>query len=335
MTQSLIPNRRQLMIGAGAAALAASAQTATAQSTDGGGAGLAGKSILITGASSGFGRLGAEHYARLGAKVFATMRNLPRPEADELTALAEAEDLDITVLEIDVLSDTQVEAGVGAALDATGGTLDVLINNAGIAMSAPVEVMDMDATRLMFDTNVFGPQRMIRAALPAMRKAGKGQIFNVSSQLGRLVIPGVGQYSPTKFALEALSEQLAYEVVAKGIDVTIIQPGGYPTEIWDNGAALSAELKSRTPQALLDGYPQMTAGMGQSSGGGGDTDPMDIPRAIADIIAMPRGQRPLRKAVHPVATPQVPINEVSARQQLAMLGNSGYGPLLKAVLKES
>ena len=166
-----------------------------------------------------------------------------------------------------------------------------------------------------------------------MREAGRGQIFNVTSQLGRLIIPGLGQYSPTKFALEALSEQLAYETVDKGIEVTIIQPGGYPTEIWQNAAENSADLKERSREPLIAAYPQLTAGMGDTGNGGGNTDPMDIPRAIAEIIMMPAGKRPLRKAVHPVATPQVPINEVSAEQQLAMLGGSGYGPWLRAVLK--
>ena len=163
---------------------------------------------------------------------------------------------------------------------------------------------------------------MCRALLPSMRAAGAGQVFNVTSQLGRLVIPGVGHYSPTKFALEALSEQLAYETVAQGIEVTIIQPGGYPTKIWEKQLAPTAALKARTPEALLAAYPQMTAQMGVAGGGGGDTDPMDVPRAIADIIAMPAGTRPLRRAVHPVARPQEPINEVSAQQQLAMLGGA-------------
>ncbi|HIG21117.1 MAG TPA: SDR family NAD(P)-dependent oxidoreductase [Henriciella marina] len=336
MSRSMSPSRRQLLLGAGAAALAASTVSgASAQSGSSEAMGLAGKSILITGTSSGFGRLGAEHFARLGAKVFATMRNLPRPEADELRTLAEAEDLDITVIEIDITSDEQVAAGVAEAEAAAGGALDILINNAGIAMSGPIEVQDLEATKLMFDTNVFGAQRMIRAALPAMREAGRGQIFNVTSQLGRLIIPGLGQYSPTKFALEALSEQLAYETVDKGIEVTIIQPGGYPTEIWQSAADRSGALKQRTRDPLLAAYPQLTAGMGQSSNGGGSTDPMDVPRAIAEIIMMPAGQRPLRKPVHPAAKPQIPINEVSAQQQLAMLGNSGYGPWLRAVLKNA
>jgi len=230
MTDAFKLNRRNLLLGASVsaavyAAACSSRTTASAEEP----VDLTGVSILITGCSSGFGRLGAEHYARLGAKVFATMRNLPRPEAAELEALAASEGLDIAVLEIDVTKDDQVENGVAAALQAAGGKIDVLINNAGMSVAGPIEVQDMEATQLIFDTNVFGPHRMSKAVLPSMRAAKSGYIFNVSSQLGRIVIPGFGQYSPTKFALEAMSEQMAYEVASHGIDVTIIQPGGYPT----------------------------------------------------------------------------------------------------------
>ena len=331
MTDKANLNRRQLMASAALAASAAATSSANAQVFDAA-PDLGGKSILITGSSSGFGRLGAEYYARLGAKVFATMRNLPRTEASELEALAKAEDLDITVIEIDVTSDEQVEAGVAKALEMAGGTLDVLVNNAGLSTAGPIEAQDMEATKLLFDTNVFGPQRMMRAVMPSMRKAKQGQIFNVTSQLGRLVIPGFGQYSPTKFALEAMSEQFAYEVVQHGVDVTMIQPGGYPTKIWDNQVPLSAALKSRLPEELLANYPQLTARMGQESGGGGSTDPMDVPIAIAEIIAMPRGKRPLRRPVHPGNKPQIPINEVSAKQQIAFLGESPFGPWIKDAL---
>jgi len=293
---------------------------------------LAGKTILITGASSGFGRLGAEHYARLGATVFASMRNLPRPEADELTALAAAEDLAIEVVEIDVTSDESVASGVAAVFEKTGGTLDVLINNAGIGLSGPIELQDMEATRLAFETNTFGPHRMALAVLPAMRAAGQGQIFQISSQLGRVVVPGSGHYSPTKFALEAMSEAMAYELVPHGVEVTVIQPGGYPTEIWRNRNALTRALRDRTPPDLLAAYPELTAGMGEG-GGGGSTDPMDIPNAIAEIIAMPRGTRPLRVAVHPGSKPQLGINEATNAAQLAMLGNSPFGPWVKDVLE--
>ena len=325
-------SRRQLMAGAAlAASAAAAAGPASAQSFNAA-PDLSGKSILITGSSSGFGRLGAEYYARLGAKVFATMRNLPRAEATELEALAKAESIDVTVLEIDVTSDEQVEAGGAKVLEMTGGTLDVLVNNAGIGTSGPIEAQDMEATKLLFDTNVFGPQRMLRAVMPSMRKAKSGQIFNISSQLGRVMTPGFGQYSPTKFALEAMSEQFAYEVVQHGVDVTLIQPGGYPTKIWDNQVPIAAALKARLPEELLGDYPALTARMGVPGGGGGESDPLDIPIAIAEIIAMPRGSRPLRRPVHPGNKPQLEINEVSAKAQVAMLGESPFGPWIKDVL---
>ncbi|MEL7032757.1 MAG: SDR family oxidoreductase [Pseudomonadota bacterium] len=326
-----LDRRQMLALGAGIAATAGQAATAQgAASSDA--PDLSGKSILVTGSSSGFGRLGVEHYARLGAKVFATMRNVPRPEAEELRDLASSDSLDISVIEIDVTSDAQVEAGVADVLAANDGKLDVLINNAGISVGGPIEVQDMAATELIFDTNVYGCHRMARAALPSMRAHGGGQVFNISSQLGRVIIPGFGMYSATKFAVEAMSEQMAYELVPHGVDVTIIQPGGYPTKIWSNNNDNSGPLKDRTSEDLLAAYPELTAGMGQRTGGG-STDPMDIPRAIAEIIAMPKGTRPLRKAVHPVARPQEPLNDAAAQVQLAVLGESQLGPWVKDVLE--
>jgi len=324
-------NRRNLMMGAGVLAAsygAACAQASNSQASEK--IDLTGVSILITGCSSGFGRLGAEHYARLGAKVFATMRNLPRPEATELVDLAQREKLDISVIEIDITKDNQVETGVAEALEAGGGKLDVLINNAGMSIAGPIEAQDMEATKLIFDTNVYGAQRMAKAVLPSMRANKNGYIFNVTSQLGRVIIPGFGQYSPTKFALEAMSEQMAYEVAPHGIEVTIIQPGGYPTKIWSNQNAPSAALKSRLTEDIVNAYPQFTAGMGKREAGGGETDPMDIPRAIADAIVLPNGTRPLRIALHPVARPQEAINKVSAldRRMCMIRPNRCDPPLL-------
>ena len=331
MTQDFKLNRRNLMLGAGIAAAAYA--TGCAQSSEAtNNIDLTGISILITGCSSGFGRLGAEHYARLGAKVFATMRNLPRPEAAELEALAKAEKLDITVLEIDITKDEQVTAGVNAAIKSAGGKLDVLINNAGMSIAGPIEAQDMEATQLIFDTNVFGAQRMAKAVLPSMRANKSGYIFNVTSQLGRVIIPGFGQYSPTKFALEAMSEQMAYEVASHGIDVTIIQPGGYPTKIWSNQNKPSGKLKARLSEDIISAYPQFTAGMGKREASSSTSDPMDIPHAIAGAIATPKAKRPLRIALHPVARPQEAINKVSAQMQIAMLGESPLGPIVKAVL---
>lgn len=325
-------SRRHLL--AGAAATGVFAATASMAQPDQRRANpdLAGKSILITGTSSGFGRLMAESFARAGAKVFATMRNLPRPEAEELRRLGASEDLDITVLELDVLSDEQVESAVREAERQSGGALDVLINNAGIGISGPVEVQDMEATRLIFDTNVYGPHRLARAVLPAMRERGAGQIIQVSSQLGRVIVPYSGHYSPTKFALEAMSEAMAYELVPHNIDVTIVQPGGYPTEVWLNRNIYTGALKERAEQEHLSGYPQVVARMGEEDGSGRSADPMEVPRAIAGLIESPAGTRPLRVPVHPGPKPQIPINEVSARVQQEWLGGSeALGPMIRAV----
>jgi NAD(P)-dependent dehydrogenase (short-subunit alcohol dehydrogenase family) len=323
-------NRRHLL--AGAAATGVLAATATLAQTDivEPKLDLSGKSILITGCSTGFGRIGAEYYARLGAKVFATMRNLPRPEADELISLVESDQLDIHVLEIDVTSDEQVAAGVAEAERINGGALDVVINNAGISFGGPIEIQDVEATMLTLDTNVVGPQRLHRAALPAMRAAKSGLIINISSQLGRVVAPGFGQYSPSKFALEAMSEALAYELVPHGVDVAIVEPGGYPTMIWSNANDNSLALLERSDGTHLSGYTAMVEQLGNRTGGG-STDPMDVPRAIAKLIAMPAGTRPLRTPVHPGPKPQVALNELSAKVQVAWLGGSPYGPWIKSV----
>lgn len=287
-------------------------------------------SVLITGCSTGFGRLSAEFLARSGAKVFATMRNLPRPEADELRALAKAEKLDITVLEIDVTDDASVSKGVAEAERLNGGALDVIVNNAGISYGGPIEIQDLEATKHTFETNVFGPQRMIRAALPAMRAAKKGLIINISSQLGRVIAPSYGQYSPSKFALEALSESLAYELVPHGIDVTIIEPGGYPTNIWNSANKNSLALLERSDDTHTSGYPELVARLGKRTGGG-STDPMDVPVAIASLMTTSAGKRPLRKPVHPGGKPQVAINDLTAKVQVAWLGQSPFGPWIKDV----
>lgn len=321
-------NRRSLLGGAAALTAATIASSSVAQTAA---QSLKGKSVLITGSSSGFGYDGALHYARLGAKVIASMRGLPRPEADKLKAEAAKEKLDITIIEIDVTSDDQVAKGVAEAERIAGGALDILVNNAGVGYAGPIELQDMEATKLIFDTNVYGPHRMARAVLPAMRKAKNGLIFNISSQLGRVIVPSAGHYSPTKFALEAMSEAMAYELVPHNIEVCVIQPGGYPTKVWVNRNILAKQLKDRLSPEEAAAYPALVSRMGAEDGSGRSADPMDVPRAIAEIAAMPAGTRPLRRAVHPGGKPQEAINKVSAETQVAMLGNSPFGPWVKAV----
>ncbi len=327
MTDTPYPNRRTLLAGASALAAAtaatpkATAQDATAVPD------FAGKSVLITGTSSGFGRLAAVHLARLGAKVIASMRNLDngnRPEAVSLMQIAAAENLNLAIVEIDVTDDHQVTSGVAAAEGIAGGAIDVLINNAGIGLGGPVEINDMEATQLIFDTNLFGYVRMAHAVLPKMRENGAGQIFNVSSQLGRIIVPNVGLYSATKFGVEAMFEAMAYELAPFGIEITIIQPGGYPTKIWENGARYVENILTRTDNERKDAYAahiQMAEGMFSSNR---STDPMDVPHAIAEIIAMPAGKRPLRRPVHPNTAATDAANNTMAKIQASVLGDGAY-----------
>ncbi|ATW03507.1 short-chain dehydrogenase/reductase [Sphingorhabdus sp. YGSMI21] len=321
-------NRRQLLAATAATGAVLSAGPATATDVPGK-PDLAGKSILITGCSSGFGYLGAILYAEQGAKVFATMRNLPRAEGDALAKAAKDKNLDITILELNVLSDESVNKAVTEAERLNGGALDVVINNAGIGTGAPVELQDLETMQLLFDTNVMGYQRVARAALPKMRAQKSGLVVNVSSQLGRVMVPGMGLYSSTKFAVESMSEQMAYELVPHGVDVTIVQPGGFPTKIWENGNQYTAPMLERADDERKAAYQALVDGALRNSGG--STDPMDVPRAIADLIAKAPGKRPLRLPVHPGRKPQLEINEVSARIQVSMLGSSPYGPWVKDV----
>jgi NAD(P)-dependent dehydrogenase (short-subunit alcohol dehydrogenase family) len=318
--------RRELLMG-GAATAALLAACGSEAATGAPPAGVAGRSVLITGTSSGFGRLMAEHLARGGAKVFATMRNLDggaRPEARELVALARAEGLDLSILELDVTDEAQVTAAVRAAEQAAGGALDAVINNAGIAFGLPVELGDLEATRLIFETNLFGAMRVAQAALPAMRARGQGWVCSVSSQLGRLVRPALGHYCSTKFGMEAMFEALAYELAPFGVDVTIVQPGGYPTRIWDNARAINDSVLARVPAEARTAYAPHLALNDALFQGAMRTDPMDVPRAVAAMLALPPGARPLRRPVAPNTAGVDAVNRVSADIQARMLGTGPF-----------
>jgi len=325
-------DRRQLL--GGATAIAAAAAVSAPVSAQGA-AGVVGKSVLITGCSSGFGRLTALHLARGGANVVASMRNTQggkRPEAQELADIAAKEKLKLAVVEIDVTDEATVASGVAAAQKLAGGTLDVLVNNAGVGISGPVELLDLAATQLIFDTNVFGYLRLARAVLPAMRTKKQGLVFNVSSQLGRVVMPGVGHYASTKFAVEAMFETMAYELAPFGVEVTIIQPGGYPTKVWENGRRLSDAALARAENDRRAAYaPHVEMATKMFGGAGGTTDPMDVARAIAEIIALPAGSRPLRRPVHPNTRATEALNAAHAQVQAMVLGNGPFAPWFKAV----
>jgi NAD(P)-dependent dehydrogenase (short-subunit alcohol dehydrogenase family) len=184
---------------------------------------------LITGTSSGIGQATALHLARQGYWVFASMRD-PATGAAPLTEAARQEGLKLTVIELDVTDAGSSERAVQKVLG-QAGRLDALINNAGIGGGGPLEEVSEDLLRQIFETNFFGPMRLMRLVVPTMRQARGGAIVNVTSIMGRLARAGASAYAGSKFALEAASEALAQEVRRFDIRVAIIEPGVVQTPL--------------------------------------------------------------------------------------------------------
>ncbi len=186
------------------------------------------KTALVTGSNSGIGRATALRLAADGYRVFAAMRDPGK--GDKLGALAAEAGVEVEPVQLDVGSD----ASVRAAFERVHGeveALDVLVNNAGVGFNATVEDVDIEAARQVFETNYWGVIRCIQSALPRMRARGTGQIVNVSSIAGRIAALGQVVYSSSKWAVEALSENLAQEVAPFGLRVVVIEPGVTRTAI--------------------------------------------------------------------------------------------------------
>ena len=165
------------------------------------------QTILVTGSTSGFGRLTVETLARQGYRVFAGMcaaAGKNAPAAEELRALAQREQLALHIVEIDVTDDASVERAIAVIIETTG-RLDVVVNNAGVSYSGPLEAFTLEQVRQQFETNVFSVLRVNRAVLPQMRKQGSGLLLQIGSIAGRLALPFQGLYGATKFALEGLT----------------------------------------------------------------------------------------------------------------------------------
>jgi NAD(P)-dependent dehydrogenase (short-subunit alcohol dehydrogenase family) len=190
---------------------------------------------VVTGASSGIGLLSAVELARRGFTVVATMRNLARrTKLDEAAAYAGVSDkLDVRRLDVTEFdSHTEFVAKVTADL----GRIDVLVNNAGFSMAGFAEDCSLDELREQFETNFFGAVAMTKAVLPVMRQQKSGHIIQVSSIAGRCAHPVLSSYSGSKFALEGWSESLRLEMKPLGINVVLIEPGSFETDIWEANA---------------------------------------------------------------------------------------------------
>src|SRR2546421_8467879 len=243
------------------------------------------KAVLITGCSSGIGRATAEHLAEKGWNVSATAR---RPDS-----IADLESKGCKLLALDVTDEASMQQAVGAVEQAEGA-VGVLVNNAGYSQSGAVEAVPLDEVRRQFETNVFGLVRMCQLALPGMRRQRWGRIVNVSSMGGKLVFPGGGFYHGTKFAVEAISDALRWEVRGFGVDVVVIEPGLIKTSFGDVAAGSMDAAPAEGP------YGDFTAAVAKATkgayegglparlGGGPETVAGKIEKAITKRRPKPR-----------------------------------------------
>jgi NAD(P)-dependent dehydrogenase (short-subunit alcohol dehydrogenase family) len=232
---------------------------------------LDGRTVLVTGASSGIGRATALLLAELGATVLAGVRT---PEAGE--ALGSS----VNPVRLDVTRQADIDA---LALD----RLDGLVNNAGIAITAPLEFLPLDELRRQLEVNVIAQLAVTQACMPALRTT-KGRIVNVSSISGRVALPLYGPYAASKFALEALSDSLRRE--QQDVGVVLVEPGAIATPIWDRSLAAADALYDAMPPVAHERYDRLVAklkGMAAKQGEEGEP-PEAVARVIATALTTPR-----------------------------------------------
>jgi NAD(P)-dependent dehydrogenase (short-subunit alcohol dehydrogenase family) len=272
--------------------------------------------VVITGSSTGFGRLFVDTLARKGHTVFATMRDpggRNAKNASEIRTLAEKDSLPIYVLELDVTDDASVERAVDAAVT-KAGRIDVAINNAGYFVSGLAEAVTTEQAQRLMDANFFGPVRVNRAVLPHMRRQRSGVLMHISSAAGRIIAPSMGLYCASKFALEALAEAYSYELAAQGIESVIVEPGQYETPIFGNTVMAVDEARTNTYGAAKQIPAKVNAALSSTAG-----NAQEVADAVLRIIETPAGEKQLRYLVSPQSFGVDEINALSKRVQANVL----------------
>jgi NAD(P)-dependent dehydrogenase (short-subunit alcohol dehydrogenase family) len=249
--------------------------------------------------------------ARQGYSVFAGVRGVAgknAPAAEDLRQLAERERLPLQVVEIDVTDDASVQNAIATIIEAAG-RIDVVVNNAGVSYSGPLEAFTSPQILQQFETNVFSVLRVNRAVLPQMRQQASGLLLQIGSIAGRLALPYLGLYGATKFTLEGLTASYREELAPFGIDAAIIEPGTFPTSIAANRQVAGDTERFALYQTRMDAFMASFYAENRSST---PPDPQMVADAVAQVIALPRGERPLQTVVATAAQRRAPeaVNEV-------------------------
>lgn len=258
--------------------------------------------VLITGIAGGLGKPTALALLDKGHAVAGTVRSREGRNAD---TVAELEAAGARIVEMDVTDTAGTERGVAEAITALGG-LDILFNNAGIGSYGIQELMSPEDMARVFDVNVTGVQRVMRAALPHMRAQGRGTVLYTSSLIGRITTPFYGTYSASKWALEAIVECYRMELSAFGIESCIIEPGAMPTAFFD-GMVAPKDPKREADYGDFAHVPGMSAaGLAQLLDATPAQRPERIAEAVLSLLDMPFGQKPFRTVVdHTGVGPQI------------------------------
>jgi len=289
--------------------------------------------ILITGAATGIGNLTARALAADGHTVYATVRDINgrnQEPANALRTLARQNDVNLHVIELDVTSQDSADSAVATILEEQGG-LDVVINNAGHLYAGFVEAFTAEDIARLFDINVFGVQRVNRAALPHMRERHHGTLLYTGSTIVITTPPFLGPYSSSKAAMDQLALTTAYEVSQLGIETVIVMPGAFtqgtqhfPDASHASDAEVTAAYSDLEP--LVEANEHATSSLFTNQA---DNDPQTVADEVVRILRLPYGERPFRSVVDGTHSGVQDVNAVLDAKRAEFTARLGFGDLLK------
>lgn len=289
--------------------------------------------ILLSGAGTGIGKLSALSLAEAGHIVYATMRDVDgrnRERADQLRQLAARRSLTLYPLELDVLSQASADAAAATVIREQQ-RIDVVVQNAGHLTVGPTEAFTAEDMARVFDTNLYGAQRVGRAVLPYMRQQESGLVLWISSTTTKGGFPPfIGPYGAAKAAMDSLAVSLSYEIARFGIESSIVVPGAFT-----KGTAHFPSAGKPSDEATIAAYGRYAGLMDQIGKRLGELTPEHAdPQAVADevtrIVGLARGERPMRSVIDFIGDGAAEVLEVSERVRIEFAHRIGMGDLLTA-----